>query len=169
VFKIDTSGNFTTVYGFTGGTDGLVPSGYLLLDAAGNIYGTTFFGGAGPCNNYGYLGCGTIFKLAPDGTETVLYNFQDSTDGGYPSSGVIADAKGNLYGVTLNGGNQNLQCGVVYELNTQGQETVLHTFEGATDACGPEGELLLSKKALYGVAPDGASSGYGAVFKIDLK
>lgn len=169
IFKVDTSGNLTTLYAFTGGTDGSNPSGALLFDAAGNIYGTTFFGGTGPCNNYGYLGCGTIFKLAPDGTETVLYNFQNSADGGYPSSGVIADANGNLYGVTLGGGNQNLQCGVAYELNTQGQESVLHTFEGLTDACQPEGELLLSKNVLYGAAPVGANTKYGAIFKIGLK
>jgi uncharacterized repeat protein (TIGR03803 family) len=169
VFKIDTSGNLTTLYGFSGGADGNEPNGFLLFDAAGNIYGTTYFGGTGPCDTDGYTGCGTIFKLAPDGTETVLYNFQGSTDGAFPTSGVIADAKGDLYGVTLNGGDANLQCGVVYKLDTKGNETVLHTFEGTADACEPQGELLHSKKVLYGVAPYGASDGYGAVFKIDLK
>jgi uncharacterized repeat protein (TIGR03803 family) len=171
VFKVDMSGNLTTLYAFSGGSDGNDPGGALLFDAAGNIYGTTFFGGTGPCNTDGYAGCGTIFKLAPNGTETVLYNFQGSTDGAFPSSGVIADGKGNIYGVTLNGGDLNLYfnegCGVAYELNTQGQESVLHTFESG-DGCLPEGELLRSRNVLYGVAFEGGS-GDGTVFKIDLK
>jgi uncharacterized repeat protein (TIGR03803 family) len=171
LFKVDTAGNLTTLYSFAGTTDGNVPNGYLQFDAAGNIYGTTFFGGLNGCGYYTF-GCGTVFKLAPDGTETVVYEFQGSTDGTYPSGGVIADTKGNLYGVTLNGGDLNINappgCGVVYKLNTRGKETVLHTFE-SSDGCQPEGELLLSKKVLYGAANAGGTTAYGAIFKIDLK
>lgn len=173
VFKIDTSGNLTVLYTFTGGASGGTPNGYLLFDAAGNIYGTTYLGGTGPCDAYGYPGCGTVFKLAPDGTETVLYSFQGSTDGNAPPGGVIADSKGNLYGVTTGGGDLNINnggCGVVYEVTPQGQETVLHTFEGSpNDGCVPEGELLLSKNVLYGIAAAGSTYKYGSVFKIDLK
>jgi len=176
VFKTDTSGNLTTLFEFNGNSEGNLPSGELLFDVKGNIYGTTYFGGNGPCDSYGYPGCGIVFELAPDGTETILYNFQDSTDGGFPGSGVIADAKGNLYGVTSNGGDLNVNggngCGVVYKLSPKGKETVLHTFEGGTaDACNPAGSLLLSKNVLYGAASGGAvinQIGYGAVFKIDL-
>jgi uncharacterized repeat protein (TIGR03803 family) len=171
LFKVDTSGNLTTLYTFTGGADGNVPNGNLLIDPAGNIYGTTNLGGTGPCSEDGYTGCGTIFKLTPGGTESVLYNFQGTPDGQSPSSGVIADGKGNLYGVTLWGGStiNTVGCGVVYELNAAGQEKVLHAFE-ASDGCQPEGELLLSKNVLYGAAnAGGANSVYGAIFKIDLK
>src|SRR3989442_831738 len=85
----------TTLYS-SGGSDGADPNAGLIADASGNLYGTTNSGGA---NGYG-----TVFKVTPTGTETVLYSFTGGSDGTYPLAGLIADASGNLYGTTYFGG-----------------------------------------------------------------
>src|ERR1039458_5027725 len=92
VFKLDKSGHETVLYSFTGGTDGWNPSGGVIRDSAGNLYGTTQIGGA--------EGWGVVFKLDKSGQETVLYSFTGGTDGWNPSGGVIRDSAGNLYGTT---------------------------------------------------------------------
>jgi uncharacterized repeat protein (TIGR03803 family) len=91
----------SVLYAFQGGTDGWYPSGTLLFDTAGNIYGTTLYGGTGTsCST---SGCGTVFELSPNGdgswTETVLHSFEYGSDGAFPS-GLTADASGDLFGVT---------------------------------------------------------------------
>jgi uncharacterized repeat protein (TIGR03803 family) len=96
VFKLDMSGKETVLYSFTGGADGSVPVARVLRDGAGNLYGTTEYGG-----RFGY---GTVFKLSKNGRETVLYSFSDGVDGGLPRAGVTRDADGNLYGTTFEGG-----------------------------------------------------------------
>ena len=78
VFKLTKDRKESVLYAFKGGSDGDGPLGALMLDASGNLYGTTVSGGGTGCGGYG---CGTVFKLAPDGTETVLYAFQGSSDG----------------------------------------------------------------------------------------
>lgn len=92
----------TVLLSFGRGSDGNGPGyGALIIDAAGNLYGTTSLGGARGC----YYGSrGTIFKVAPDGTERVLYALKGGSDGGTPLGGLIADASGNLYGTTSAGG-----------------------------------------------------------------
>jgi uncharacterized repeat protein (TIGR03803 family) len=107
VFKLDTSGNFTALHIFTGGADGIEPLAGVTLDAMGNIYGTTAHGGSGPCNlSSGAPDCGIIFRVDNAGVETVLYNF--SRPGGvFPSSVLIPDSDGNLYGTTREGGDAN--------------------------------------------------------------
>src|ERR1022692_4599064 len=97
VFKLDTSGHETVLYNFTGGTDGGNPSGGVIRDSAGNLYGTTQIGGA--------VGWGVVFKLDKSGHETVLYSFTGGTDGWNPSGGVIRDSAGNLYGTTGTSGS----------------------------------------------------------------
>jgi uncharacterized repeat protein (TIGR03803 family) len=97
VFKIDTAGNETLLYSFTGGGDGGQPEAGLIMDTAGNLYGTTSTGGA-----YGY---GTVFKLDTAGNETVLHSFANSGgDGATPVAGLVMDPAGNLYGTTEDGG-----------------------------------------------------------------
>lgn len=99
--------------------DGVEPlDGPLVRDAAGNLYGTTYFGGALPnCNG---AGCGVVFKLDPSGKETVLHSFTGGTDGAFPWAGLTTDAAGNLYGVTAGGGDINCfppeGCGVVFKI-----------------------------------------------------
>src|SRR5580700_3023969 len=99
VFKIDPAGEKTVLYSFSGSTDGAYPMAGVVLDAKGNLYGTTFEGGL-----YDFGGYGTVFKVDPAGTETVIYTFMGSNDGGTPEAGVIRDAEGNLYGTTYSGG-----------------------------------------------------------------
>jgi uncharacterized repeat protein (TIGR03803 family) len=127
VFQLNPAGKEIILHSFTGPPDGKWPDGQtagpgLVRDAAGNLYGTTQFGGAaGGC--YGD-GCGTIFKLDASGHETVLYSFTGGADGSVPQD-LILDAAGNLYGTTNFGGysggdcarNYYVGCGVVFKLS----------------------------------------------------
>lgn len=169
VFKVDPAGNESVLYAFTGGADGGYPVASLVLDPAGNLFGTTEGGGNPGCP--GPFGCGVVFKLDPAGTETVLYAFTGGSDGEEPSSGLIRDSAGNLYG-TAAGGNPSCPggfgCGVVFKLDPDGVETVLHSFAGGpSDGQLPSGGLIRDSVGnLYGTTVEGGS-GYGIVFKLD--
>jgi uncharacterized repeat protein (TIGR03803 family) len=170
VFKLDTSGTETVLYTFTGGADGANPTAGLIQGSAGNLYGTTGYGGAS--------GAGVVFKLDTSGTETVLYTFTGGADGGNPYAGLIRDSAGNLYGTTEYGGTARGGlcftgggCGVVFELDTTGTETVLYSFTGGADGSNPEASLIRNSAGnLYGTASGGGISGNGAgngvVFRI---
>jgi uncharacterized repeat protein (TIGR03803 family) len=107
VFKIDTSGHETPLYGFTGGADGANPLWVnLARDSDGNLYGTTAGGGT--------AGAGVVFKVDASGHETVLHSFTGGDDGGTPFAGVIFGPGGRLYGTTAFGGKTN--AGVVFEI-----------------------------------------------------
>jgi uncharacterized repeat protein (TIGR03803 family) len=117
VFKVDTMGmNFSTLYSFSGGADGSNPLGPVVIDKKGNLYGTTQYGGNLSCGS-SHQGCGVVFKLSATGKETVLHKFSGS-DGKIPSSGLVRDAAGNLYGTALRGGVQCSAsgCGVVFKI-----------------------------------------------------
>ena len=101
VFKVSPTGVESVLHRFTGGADGANPAAGLVRNACGNLYGTTQFGGSG---NLCQGGCGTVFEVTPLGAETVLYSFSGLKDGGNPAAGLIEDAKGNLYGTTVIGG-----------------------------------------------------------------
>jgi len=173
VFRLDTTSKETVLYSFTGGTDGASPwYGHLLRDPAGNLYGDTLSGGGGSCNGGPFNGCGVVFKVDTTGKETVLYSFTGGRDGGNPYSGVVLDKTGNLYGTAFFGGDTSCHifsypgCGVVFNLDTTGKETVLHRFTGGRDGAYPFSTVLRDKNGnLYGSTFDGAS-GYGTVFKI---
>jgi uncharacterized repeat protein (TIGR03803 family) len=174
VFKLDRSGNETVLYRFSG-TDGEYPVGDLLRDTAGNLYGTTSYGGL-----YGDVcyPCGTVFKVDTAGKETVLYSFTGNNDGGYPLAGLVRDSAGNLYGTTLTGGSLTCDglpggCGTVFKLDTAGKETALYTFTGGTDGAFPYGGLVLDAVGnLYGTTGFGGDlscqppNGCGTVFKL---
>jgi uncharacterized repeat protein (TIGR03803 family) len=134
VFKLNTENALSVVYSFQAGSDGSGPTD-RLVSINGELYGTTQFGGTG-CSGSG--GCGTIFKVTKNGTETVLYRFSGEADGFQPE-GLIRDPDGNLYGVTIAGNNN---FGTVFELSASGQFSILHTFTGASDGAGPSGRLL---------------------------
>jgi hypothetical protein len=115
------------LYTFLGGNDGGLPSG-VISDSSGNLYGTTQAGGEGACTAYGVAGCGTVFELSPNSnggwTETVLYSFQDGSDGATPEGGLVFDQAGNLYGTTQSGGGEggcsaigSGGCGTAFELS----------------------------------------------------
>ncbi len=129
VFKIDRDGNETVLYNFTGGIDGGNPLSGVILDNAGQLYGTASFGGA--------HGAGVVFKLYTTGRERALYSFTGGADGGSPIEPMVWDYYGNLYGTTQSGGTSN--CGVVFQVTPQGKETVLHTFTGGADGCNASG------------------------------
>jgi uncharacterized repeat protein (TIGR03803 family) len=166
VFKLSPNGTETVLYSFKGGTDGLAPVDALLLDKAGNLYGTTVEGGAD--------GYGTVFKLATDGTETVLYSFKGAPDAAYPYGNLIADSAGNFYAMTNSGGTGaacgSYGCGAVFKLAPDGTETVLYSFTGGSDGMYPYlGGLITDdanrKGALFGMAREGGAR-WGTIFRI---
>lgn len=167
VFVVSPAGKESVLHSFTGtGGDGAGPLAPLLRDSAGNLYGTTTYGGnfGGAC---GAWGCGTVFKVDRTGKETVLYRFTGS-DGQYPEQGVVRDSAGNFYGTTLSGGSFGF--GAVFKVDASGTETVLHSFNGdGTDGFQPFGGFLLrdSEGNLYGTTELGGSMGVGTVFKLD--
>jgi uncharacterized repeat protein (TIGR03803 family) len=118
VFKLSPNLKLTVLHNFTGGADGGFPEAGLVRDSAGNLYGTTEYGGDVNCN--GLVSCGVVFKLDTTGKETVLYSFPGGADGSSPEAGLVLDAAGNLYGTTVFGGitNDNCTsgCGVVFKL-----------------------------------------------------
>jgi uncharacterized repeat protein (TIGR03803 family) len=164
------AGNISRLHSFSGGSDGYYPQAGLIRDGSGNLYGTTEYGGSG-C--YGGI-CGTVFKLAPDGTETVLHAFTGGNDGEFPLSDLIRDSSGYLYGTTFSGGTHG--GGVVFKLDSSGGETVLHAFAaGGSDGFQPHAGLVMDAAGnLYGttslgggVSCDLTESGCGTVFKLD--
>jgi uncharacterized repeat protein (TIGR03803 family) len=155
----------TILYSFTDGKDGSQPWAGLIFDSAGNLYGTTYRGGA--------FNAGTVYELTPGQggtwTETVLYSFASGTDGEGPQSDLTFDQTGNIYGTTNNGGSPG--NGIVFEL-TPGQggvwsETVLHRFlrrEGTS----PRAAVIFDKKgALYGTLANNGGFNAGAVFRLE--
>jgi uncharacterized repeat protein (TIGR03803 family) len=168
----------TVLYTFHG-PDGAFPFSGLAFDSAGNLYGTTEYGGKlTDCVDVDHVGCGVVFKLSPSGsgwTETVLHAFTGGGDGGVPITAVTLDAAGNLYGGTVIGGKPSTTwsngSGVIFKLapNSTGGwvETVLHTFNGSDGEAaegvpltwGPDGNL-------YGTVANGGTGGHGVVFSI---
>jgi uncharacterized repeat protein (TIGR03803 family) len=159
VFKLDRTGTETVLYSFSDSPDGAYPQSQLIWDHAGNLYGTTTEGGAS--RN------GAVFKLAPDGTETVIYSFAGQPDGSYPMAGVVRDAAGNLYGTTFKGG---MNTGTVYKLDPNGNETLLYSFQGSFDGASPAAGVLLDPTAtsVYGTGENSGFGCCGVVFQVTL-
>jgi uncharacterized repeat protein (TIGR03803 family) len=158
VYKLTSSGEFTALHSFSYccNGDGYEPAGGVVLDSQGNLYGTTSEGGA--------EAGGTIFKISPSGTETILYNFTCQDDGCFPYSGVVMDGDGNLYGSTLGG---SLYYGNVYKfVPSTGTLTTLYNFTGGDDGAFPFGVVLDKEGNLYGVTQYGGPIQQGVVFKI---
>ena len=179
VFALNSQGTLTSLYSFNHNTsDGRNPTiGPLVRDRAGNLYGTTQFGGDQHCVVFGRPGCGTVFKLSPTGKETILHSFSGVPgDGATPLAGLTMDAAGNLYGTTYSGGTgcTGIGCGTVYKITPSGTETVLYSFTGGADGYAPYDVDLVIDPAgnLYGTAELGGdltcgNQGCGVVFKID--
>src|SRR5437763_9165981 len=149
---------FTVKHSFQGPPDGANAFAGLILDRAGNLYGTTESGGG---TNNG----GTIFQISPAGTETVLYRFAGGNDGEHPGANLLLDSSGNLYGTTQGGGQ--FSAGTVFKYSVSGQETVLYTFTGGADGGTPKCHLVRDGQGnLYGTAQSGGVSGMGAVFRL---
>jgi uncharacterized repeat protein (TIGR03803 family) len=164
VFKISSDGTATTFYNFctpTGCKNGRYPQAGLILDTNGNLYGTTYGGGA--------HGKGAVFELSPSGAETVLHSFCARTgcsDGSHPRADLVMDTAGNLYGTTYYGGTNNV--GTVFKLSPNGTETVLHSFAAnGSDGTYPYAGVVTDTMGnLYGTTYSGGANGYGTVFKV---
>ncbi len=166
------SGGWTTtvLHNFHGAPDGANPYAGLVMDGAGNLYGTTQAGGnsSTDCS----AGCGTVFESSPNSnggwTTTVIHNFNGS-DGELPYAGLIIDGAGNLYGTTYAGGSYGF--GVVFEMSPNGSggwtTTVLHNLGSGGDGQNPKAGLVLDGAGnLYGITTGGGSLHLGAVFKM---
>jgi uncharacterized repeat protein (TIGR03803 family) len=165
IYELSRSGGswtHTTAYAFSG-QDGQIPVGEPIFDGSGNLYGTTWIGGA--------YGRGAAYQLTPSGSgwaNKVLHSFQDAgPDGGIIYAGLILDGSGNLFGATTNGGTGG--AGTIFELTPSGPAwifTVLYSFVGQPN-CGPYGDLVLDNAGnLYGTTLCTGSSGMGTVFKL---
>ncbi len=155
----------TVLYAFTGGTDGAQPYAGVIRDDAGNVYGTTFNAGdLSACLNVG--GCGTVFKVDPEGNYIVLYTFTGETDGGVPMAGLARDPDGNFYGTASQGGDLTCGCGVVFRIDPNGNYAVLYPFTGADGAVPFAGVVLDGEGNLYGTTNQGGASGMGVVYKL---
>lgn len=166
----------SVIYRFRGGNDGAAPSGTLVFDGAGNLYGTTITGGNDLCNGEG---CGTVFKLSPnsDGTwtETVLHAFLGSTDADEPAAGVIFDAAGNLYGAASGGCIEECN-GTIFKLTPDSDgtwiESIIYTFLGGLDGSGPTAIIFDKDGNLLGATASGGSPNSicdcGGVYQLSL-
>lgn len=163
VYRITPDGTETVLHAFGGGTDGAQPYGRLVADKQGNLYGTTQHGGTG-----GNLG--TVYKIAPDGTETVLYSFQGiccgANDGSFPQAGLMLAKDGYLYGTTLNGGSAS-DLGTVFRISRKGKESVIYAFAGGNDGAHPQGGVTADLNGnLYGTTYGGGANGLGTAFQV---
>jgi uncharacterized repeat protein (TIGR03803 family) len=152
VFRLSPGGTLQVLHAFTGGvSDGWGVNGNLIRDTAGNLYGATAYGGGTGCGNN--WGCGTVYRLTPNGSMTLLYAFQGGSDGGQPIAGLLRDGAGNLYGTTFHGGSSACGafggCGVIFEI-ARGSEKVLHTFDNTNGYLPETGLIRDSQGNLYG-------------------
>jgi uncharacterized repeat protein (TIGR03803 family) len=159
------------------GKDGRGPVAGVIFDKAGNLYGTTIYGGAYTCNSTA-SDCGTVFELVAGTngtwTEKVLHSFGDGAKDGYDlESGVIFDEAGNLYGTRFLGGATTCvpSCGTVFELTPRAKgswtEKILHSFRGTNDGTQPQAGVIFDNKGnLYGTTLGGGSHLGGTAFKL---
>lgn len=172
-FRLSASGSlwsYSVLYSFGAGSDGLAPTGKLIFDAAGNLYGTTSAGGS--------QGCGTVFELSPSSSgtwsEMILYQFTCGADGGNPQAGVVFDKAGNLYGTTFIGGAPGAcasvgGCGTVFKLaGSRGtwDFTVLHAFQDADGGNPQSGVSIDPANNLFGTTLGFGALGWGTAYEL---
>jgi uncharacterized repeat protein (TIGR03803 family) len=162
IYKLDASGKETVLYRFRGAADGSSPNSGVILDDAGNLYGTTAGGGG----SGGGFGPGVVYKLDSNGAYTVLHTFSDA--GGVTSyAPLVRDGNGNLYGTTILGGLRNF--GTVFRLEPSGRYRVLHNFLGGRDRGRNYSGLFRDNAGnLYGTTTRGGTDTVGTVFEISF-
>ena len=179
VFKINTSGQLTTLYSFchqSGCPDGSSPRAALVQGADGNLYGTTYFGGPNAnfvCDPNG-TGCGTIFRITRGGKFSTVYSFcaqSGCADGANPGAELIQGFDGNFYGTTYDGGGNNCfaDCGTVFKITSKGTLTTLHSFceTDCADGFGLYAGLVQGTDGkLYGATAFGGANLNGTLFAI---
>ncbi len=155
----------TTLYAFKDSPDGALPYGGLVADKGGNFYGTTYYAGASDL--------GTVYQLTKINgvwTERVLYSFQGGSDGGSPISTLVADAAGNLYGTTSEGGAAACGCGTIFKMSRDSSgkwtETVAYRFPGTPQPGFAYNGLVADPSGIfYGATVHGGSGNDGAIYK----
>jgi uncharacterized repeat protein (TIGR03803 family) len=161
VFAITPAGKLTTLHSFKQ-AEGYSSFGRLIQASDGDFYGTARIGGDLSCGGpFGY-GCGTVFKITPAGTLTVLHSF-DGTDGANPNAGLVQATDGNFYGVTPGGGANN--DGTIFKITPSGTLTTLHSFD-YTDGAGPSQLVQATDGNFYGMTGGGGANNDGTVFKM---
>lgn len=162
IFSITPNGTETVLHSFQGGSDG-AKAETSLINVGGILYGTTSEGGGTGCGD----GCGTVFSITPDGTETVLHSFGNGRDGAQPLAGLI-NVKGIVYGTTFSGNTTSLSYGTVFSVDLKtGKEILLHSFQGGSDGSSPIASLVKVDGILYGTTVSGGSRGdWGTVFQL---
>jgi uncharacterized repeat protein (TIGR03803 family) len=174
IFKLNSNGQETVVHNFSALATGADPVAPLTLDAAGNLYGVTTYGGH-TSSTFAY-GLGVIFKITPQGKFSILHRFAaGGFEGALPDGPLTIDAGGNLYGTTIQGGNSslcNLGCGVVFKVSAKGAFSVLHALS-QTDGEYPKGNLIVDPLGnIYGTTTNGGpvqgpiNASYGVLFEL---
>jgi uncharacterized repeat protein (TIGR03803 family) len=191
LFKLDKSGQETTLFDFTDSKESGAADSTPILDAEGNLYGALSIGGDIHCQiGRNDVGCGLVYKLDATGTYRVIHTFKKFADGAQPEGGLVMDAAGNLYGSTVGGGVGadskallcsylgigGIGCGTVFKIDKNGKFTLLYCFHGKADGANPVGVTLDGAGNLYGVTDNGGALpcdvifiyGCGTIFKIDM-
>ena len=174
VFKVTPAGKLTTLHQFCSKTnciDGANPWGVLVEAKDGNFYGTTAAGGTHVCKTRGQekIGCGTVFRITPNGKLTTLYNFcsqggNNCADGITPFAGLVEARDGSFYGTT-SGGGANAD-GTVFRVTAKGKLNTVHSFQGADGATPYGGLLQASDGYFYGTTTFGGANNGGVIFKL---
>lgn len=161
VFKFAPGGSLTTLYSFSGGSDGHDPQAPLVQYSDGNLYSTTAFGGTN------HDAPGNVFRISPTGAFTNVCSF-DPVDGGYPLAGIIQGSDGSLYGMTVTDGA--FVQGTLFRVSSSGNLTSLYSFTGGTDGHGSSTATLVqgSDGNFYGTSRSGGTYSNGTVFRLTL-
>ena len=158
-----TGGSLTSLWSFTGTSDGANPSAGLVQGSDGSFYGTTYGLGSGPSAN------GTVFRISASGSLTGLWSFTGGTDGANPDAGLVQGSDGNFYGTTSGSGSGRSPYGTVFRISASGSLTGLWSFTGGTDGANPDAGLVQGSDGnFYGTTYGAGSgpSGNGTVFRI---
>jgi uncharacterized repeat protein (TIGR03803 family) len=157
LYQVTPTGTYTDLYDFTNtGGDGGNPNGPPVPAKDGNLYG--------PTTNGGTVGVGTIYKISPTGTVSILYSFLGGAVGSNPNASLMQGKDGNLYGSTTNAGING--AGTIFKITTKGKLTLLHTFD-STDGTQPDSALVQGTDGnFYGTALQGGANNDGVVYKI---
>ena len=161
VFSVTSTGMLTTIYRFSGGSDGGQPYGGLAEGSDSNFYGTTYGGGVS--------GAGTVFRINSLGTLTTLYNFSGGADGANPAAGLAGGPNNSFFGTTYGGGVSG--AGTVFVINSLGTLTSLYSFTGGVDGANPSAVLVEggARSNLFGTTVGGGGNATGTVFKISMQ
>lgn len=155
VFSVTSGGGERVIYSFSGSSDGFQPRGGVIADASGNLYGTTYAGGA--------FNFGTVFKISKDGIETVVHSFNaNAQEGLFPAAPLLMDKGGNIYGTTL--GDEK-----VFEITAAGEFKTLYDLASVGGRL-PYGALYMDKAgAIYGTTQSGGTGNAGIIYKLTLQ